>query len=140
MGLFSKFNLGELKNLDDITIDDMKENPIWVNDLSGETVEGYDESSERPVLNTNNVTKKLISKFFSVTILIYCDELKLHGAANVESLTETSTLVFWKDRKWQENNDFIERESITIKCIPEINGAKDFNFKYNIESDTGSLY
>jgi hypothetical protein len=52
---FEDIELGPLKTLDDITIDDMKQYPIWVNDFSG-------ESLERPVINNNDVTEKMISK------------------------------------------------------------------------------
>ncbi len=42
--------LGNLKQLDEITLQDMVTNPIWVNDLSGEQLGDYDEASERPVI------------------------------------------------------------------------------------------
>ena len=65
MGFFcknkNKWTLGELKNLDDISIDDMTANPIWANDLSGEWEDGFDESSERPLIGANDVTEKMLS-------------------------------------------------------------------------------
>ena len=41
MGSYEKIELGVLKNLDEITIDDMKKNPIWVADLSGENKNNF---------------------------------------------------------------------------------------------------
>lgn len=133
-----KIELGPLKNLDDITIEDMQKYPIWINDVSGEHEEGFDESSERPVINSDDVTKKILSSYVSVSILVKCEQLNLPGSANIEEDGSISVLVFWKDGKWQPNNKFIKEDKIIIQSVPSIKGEKNIKFEYNLKDDIGS--
>ena len=137
MGSYKKIELGVLKNLDEITIDDMKKNPIWVADLSGENKKNYDESSQRPILNTVNLTNKLHKDFVTISILIEVEGKNIFGSSDFEEDCSLSTVVLWKNDNWIDANKILNKEDEIILVTPvQINGKKNVKFRYNIENDT----
>ena len=117
----------------------MKKYPIWVNDLSGEYTDGFDETSERPIINATELTEKMLIKYFLVNILVRCEEFNLWGVANIDENEELSVLVFWKNRKWQINKDFIGKNKIIIESVPSIKGRSNLRFEYDLKLDKGRL-
>jgi len=132
------WKLGALKNLDDITLDDMKINPIWANDVSGEWEDNFDESSERPLLGTNDITKAMLSEFVSISMLVEFPNENELGSANIEDDSSISCVAVWRNSEWLDVGKAFESESdIEIKAIPTINGKKGVVFVYDPSSDRG---
>lgn len=136
--LCSKWNLGDLKNLDDITLKDMQTNPIWVNDLSGEFEDDFDESSERPILNVTDVCSALFSQFASIAVLAEFPKENEIGSVNIEDVNNISCAAVWRNDEWIVGKKaFAGKENIEIKVIPSINGANNILFIYDPKSDSG---
>jgi hypothetical protein len=136
MGMFKKIKLGPLKSLEDITINDMIEYPIWVEDLSGESLDDFDETAERPIVNTKDVTKEMLENYVRVNVLVEVVGTDILSCAYVEDDGTLSTLVAWVNDNWIDLNKHLdERKEIILKPIPSIFG-KRHNFKFNHKEDT----
>jgi len=55
------YKTGRGKSLDDITLKDIMEYPIWVWAWDEEGVEGHDETWQKPVINSRNVTEDILN-------------------------------------------------------------------------------
>ena len=97
---FRKYELGALKRADDITLEDMREHPVWVNDLSGEGVEGHDEDSQRPILGDVKVTRSIARQFLWVCILVRVVGTDIYGAAGFERDGTLQDVALWVDGQW----------------------------------------
>lgn len=128
--------LGKLKNLEEITLDDMYQNPIWVNDLSGENDEESDETSERPLIGATDVTKQVLKEFVSVSIFIKVVGSNMYGSAHYDEDGNLSAMSFWSDKSWQSPSAiFPKGEKVIVEAIPSIEGEKNCRFILNIDKD-----
>ncbi len=131
--------LGDLKHLDEITLNDMQSFPVWVNDLSGEHIEGFNETSERPILNFKNVSKKILSQYVSIAILIKLPE-KQFGAVNIDKDWKAHSAVIWKDNEWIFlHKYYVNLKNITFVSIPRLNSKSNVKFDYNLKEDIGNI-
>ena len=134
----NKLNLGNLKNLDDITLDDMKNNPIWINDVSGEWEDEFDESSERPVLGATDITKGMRSEFISISMLVEFPNDDAFGSANLEDDGTISCVAIWENNEWVDGRKaFQNKDNVDIKLIPTVEGEANILFVYDPKSDKG---
>ncbi len=125
MGLFSGIRLGPLKSLEDITIHDMMQYPIWVEDLSGESRDDFDETAQRPVTNTRDVTTKMLREYVKVNVLIEIEGTDILASADVEEDASLSGLVAWIDDSWIDLNKHIDDSvAIYVRPVPSILGRK----------------
>ncbi len=143
MGFFRKnknnWTLGELKNLDDISLDDMKNYPIWINDLSGEWENGFDESSERPLIGANDITDDILSEFVSISVLVKFPDQNEFGSANLEDDGSVSCIAVWRNNEWVIGSKaFQEQSDIELSVIPSIIGEEDVTYIYDPKSDIGN--
>jgi hypothetical protein len=136
----SSYQLGANKQLEKFVLDDMKEYPVWVNDLSGEFEDGFDESSQRPIIGEINVNKRFAREFLTVTILVKDSDSNIYATVNYEQDGTFSTLCIWQDNSWIGSDDlFPNLESKIFIAIPQIEGIKEARIKYNLKNDTGIL-
>ncbi len=132
-----QYQLGSLKMLEDITLDDMLENPIWVNDLSGEGEDDFDETAERPVIGAKEVTYDMIDDFVSVSVLIKFPEIDKFGSANVVENGTLDAVAIWDDGDWVDGRQFFQdKEKAKLEVIPDILDGKDKSFVYDPKTDT----
>ena len=124
------FTLGELKGLEEITLEDFAASPIWVTDLSGEDSTGFDETSQRPIIECANVTEQILRKFVDVSIAITVIDTKLKGSANIERNLSLSCIAIWHNEKWTNPKDINSfPTNARILSIPTINGeARCFDY------------
>ena len=144
MGIFKKNNkswsLGNLKNLEDITLDDMKNNPIWVNDITGEWENDFDESSERPIIGTNDITSSMIDEFVSISMLVKFPSESEFGSANLEEDGSITCLAVWRDDEWIIGSKAFQGiDDIEIEIIPAINGENNIIYIYDLKLDVGRI-
>ena len=133
-----RWGLGDLKNLDEITVDDMKKNPIWINDGSGESIDGFDEVSERPVLGTTDVDSDILSQFISISILVEFPNENEFGSANIQDDGSISWVAVWREGAWVGGSEGFEgKADIEIQAIPSIQGEANILFVYDPKSDRG---
>lgn len=117
------------KPLDDISLEDMLENPIWTYALDEEAIDGHDETWLKPILNAQNVEKR----FLDVYILLRKEDDKKYVSANLNiEKMKLFDIAFWEYNQWQplELMDDI-RFPLYITSIPRVLG--DDNVQFVIE-------
>jgi len=134
-----EYQLGSLKSLEEITIDEMIQYPIWVNDLSGEDHEDFDETSIRPLLDNKNITSELVNEFFEVSVLVKHVESGIFCSVIVQEDSRFSILSAWKDGQWVEPKKIFNMNKIDLLLFPSIDGVEGRSITYNINADQGIL-
>jgi hypothetical protein len=130
------FQLGNLKRLEDMSLSDFTEHPIWVADLSGECDDGFDETSQRPVVGTCDVTKSMLKEFVSVSVLIAISGTDIQGTADVSEDLNLSTLCLWQDDEWKSPKEIRGfPEDAHVEVIPTIEGQENLRLSYDPRSD-----
>lgn len=115
--------LGDLNRLEDMTLSDSETHPIWVNDLSGEGVEGFDETSRRPVIGCTDVTREILKRYVEVSVAIRIANSGLLGCANVERDLRLSCIAIWKGGEWLAPKDVAgSLNGAEICVVPTIDG------------------
>ena len=82
------YTTGKSKSLDDITLDDALKYPIWEWALDEEGEDGQDETWQRPIVDTDNVTDDI----YNPTITIKIKDTELFGSAEYDNDTQKLTL------------------------------------------------
>ena len=62
------YTTGKTKSLDDITLDDALKYPIWEWALDEEGEDGQDETWQRPIVDTDNVTDDIYNPTITIKI------------------------------------------------------------------------
>jgi hypothetical protein len=126
-----EYVFGNLVTLDDITIEDMELNKIWVNDLSGEDEDGFDETSIRPLLNKNNITKEMFKHFVEISILIKIKDTEMYGSANINEDGNIEAISIWHDNLWENIENIYENNGkIYLNNLVPIFNEKDNVYEY----------
>lgn len=122
------YTTGKAKSLEDITLDDVLEYPIWEWALGEETVPGQDETWQRPIISTTNVTDEMVQP----TITIIVKGSNVYGSAefNYSEQVLESTAV-WHDDEWISVFDYETFVfPVTFVAIPTIQGQSGVEFEY----------
>jgi hypothetical protein len=134
-----RYQLGDMKRLEDITLDDMREHPIWINDLGGEAQHGFDETSQRPVIGDANVTKRMLKESVSVSVHVTVAGTSFEGSADLSGDPSLSALAVWFDGEWKAPRDIAGFPSeAQIELVPALLGEEHVRFTYDTESDSGT--
>ncbi len=97
-----EFETGKSKSLEDITLDDSLEHPIWVWALDEEGVEGQDETWQKPVLGETEVTPELIAHFLVLNIPFKVVGTELLGSGDYDhERGEIGGFAIWQDGEWK---------------------------------------
>ena len=119
------YKTGKSKPLDEITLEDILENPIWEWSLDEEDNEEQDETWQRPIIETDNVTNEM----FNPTISLKIKNSDLFGSAEYDNETESlSAISIWKGHEWILLCDYEQTTPITFTSIPKINGIENVEF------------
>ncbi len=115
--------------MEDLTGEDFLRHPVWVNDLSGESTIGFDETSIRPVLIDVSVTPQIAHRY--VELMIGLREIKsdLLFAANFRDDGQLDCVAAWSDGNWIE-----PVSEVVLKAIPKIEDDTGVRFKFNPDS------
>jgi len=126
-----EYVFGDLVTLDDITIEDMMSNKVWVNDLSGESEDGFDETSIRPLLNVDNITKEMVESFLEVSILIKIKGTEIYGSANIDIEGNLEVVLVWHNESWENiEKVYSESERIIITTLVSVFNESDNEYEY----------
>jgi hypothetical protein len=98
----SSILLGNLVRLEDLTGEDFLRHPVWVNDLSAESIFGFDETSVRPVLEEVSVTREMALHFLELSIALREIRSGLLFTANYREDGQLDCVAAWKDGNWIE--------------------------------------
>lgn len=119
------YKTGKSKPLEKITLEDILENPIWEWSLDEENNDEQDETWQRPIIETDNVTKEM----FNPTITLKIKDSDIYGSAEYDSDTESlSAISIWKDNEWILLSDFEQPTPLTFVSVPKICGIENVEF------------
>ncbi len=119
------YKTGQSKSLDDINLKDVLENPIWEWALDEEGIEGQDETWQRPILDTDNVTDEI----FNPTITLKIKDTDIYGSGEYDNEKQSiSAISIWTDGGWETLDNSKILTPIIFISIPKINGKENLEF------------
>ena len=119
------YKTGKSKPLEEITLADVLQHPIWEWALDEEGVEGQDETWQRPIIDTHDVTEEI----YNPTITLKIRNSNIYGSAEYDNETESiNTISIWDDKEWKVLSDYEISAPITFISIPKINGIESVEF------------
>lgn len=131
--------LGALRRMKEITLTEMQEYPIWVNDLSGEWKEGFDVTSERPVVGATEVTPLLMKEFGMATVLIRFCRTGEWGIIYYEGKGKFSAAAVWHDGVFVDGCQILKVSGpAEFEVVPSIYDLKKQRFTYDPNTDKGN--
>ena len=122
-------NFGTAMPLEDIKLDHVLRHPIWVWALDEETVEGQDETWQKPVTNTTDLSRSLEREYICV-IAVKVVGTDIYGSGDYDHATGSlSGISVWYDGDWAEmrNADALEAP-LEFEAIPSIFGETGVRF------------
>jgi len=119
------YTTGKSKSLDDITLDDVLKYPIWEWALGEEGEDEQDETWQRPIIDTDNITDDI----FNPTITLKIKDTELFGSAEFDNETQSlSAISVWLDNEWKILNQTQIKTPIIFIAIPKIDGVQNVEF------------
>jgi hypothetical protein len=129
---FMAYKTGPSKSLDDITLEDVLQYPIWEWALDEEGVDGQDETWQRPIIDTDNVTDEI----FNPTITVKVKGTDFYGSGEYDNKTQTlSAISIWNKDHWDILDEIKISVPIIIISVPKIDGQENIEFKLTSISD-----
>lgn len=125
----------EKKPIEEITLDDMKRYPIWIFDYENESDEEEDETWQKPVTNSTDVTKDIYEAY----IHLRSDDAvyDLSGCIDVDKLTLTD-LCFWDSisKVWVPVVQINNYQVLKLIAVPSVLSQSDMKFEYDENSNS----
>jgi len=128
------YKTGKSKSLEDITIKDFLKYPIWIWALDEEEEEGQDETWQKPVTDTSNVTEEI----YAPSIGLKVRDTNFYGSAEYDNETgQLSAISLWGEDGWMMPGDLKDMQfPLHLIAMPAINGVKDVEFIWkDVNSD-----
>ena len=119
------YKTGNSKSLDNIVLQDVLDYPIWEWALGEEFIDEQDETWQRPILNTDNVTAEMYSP--TITLKIKNSDIIASGEFDHEK-NEISAISIWKNDQWEDLSQCPNEAPIILISIPKINGVTNMEF------------
>ena len=127
---------GKSKSLDDITLDDVLKYPIWEWALDEEGEEGQDETWQRPIIDTDNVTDEI----YNPTISLKIKDTELYGSAEFDIESQTlSAISIWVKTEWEILSESQMKTPLVFIAIPKIEGSENVEFICNSLDDDAAV-
>lgn len=126
---------GKPKPIDEVTLQDMQENPIWVFALDEEDSEGIDETWQKPILNYDNVTHELVEAY----ILMKSTDGQYDISANLDIKKETlDDVTYWEPEQecWIPIDNIKNYKGLQFIAIPKIEKESDVIFGFDDTRNT----
>lgn len=118
--------LGKAKPMDEVTLEDMLQYPIWVFALDEEGKEEQDETWLKPVLNTTDVDESLYEAY----ILLKIEHNNMYFSASLDiDRMELDDVCFWSNDEWKPINGLQDVDyPLKLMSIPSLKGEDNFIF------------
>ena len=129
-----EFATGRSKSLEDITLEDCLEQPIWVWALDEEGVDGQDETWQKPVTGATEVTPELIAHFLVLNIPFNVVGTDLLGSGDYDhERGEIGGFAIWQDGGWKPRLRDVEGLTFPVEfeALPPICGRAGVRFVCN---------
>ena len=118
------YQFGDAKSIDDLSLEDMQEYPIWILVSNKEQVGTF----VKPLMNSHNVTNDLLEPIIGFRV----EDTDFYGSADYDVENQKLiNLTLWIDGKWamiQDTADLVP--PLTLVAIPKINGSDNVKYKY----------
>ena len=119
------YTTGRSKSLEDITLSDVLQYPIWEWALENETEQMQDETWQQPVIDTDNVTDEIYCPIITLSI----KGTNLFASAEFDHDTQSlSSISVWADSQWKILADIQIQTPIVFVSIPKIEGVEKTEF------------
>ena len=121
---------GKPKPMEDVTLQDMQKNPIWIFALDEEENEEIDETWQKPVLNYDNVTYELVEAY----ILMKSSDGRYDVSANLDIEEETlDDVTYWdyEQEGWVPIENIENYKELQFVAIPKIEKEADVIFGFD---------
>ena len=131
----TKITYGKPKPIDEVTWQDMQENPIWVFALDEEDSEEIDETWQKPILNYDNVTHELVEAY----ILMKSTYGQYDISANLDIKKETlDDVTYWEPEQecWIPIDNIKNYKGLQFIAIPKIEKESDVIFGFDDTRNT----
>jgi hypothetical protein len=119
---------GKSKSLEDITLEDALQHPIWEWAYGEEGVEGQDETWQRPITSTTNVTNNMVQP--AITLKIKNSDYYASAEYNQDN-DQLEAIAVWQHNQWvvlgKMDNLVLP---VIFVAIPTINGVSNVAFEY----------
>ncbi|MEN0054028.1 MAG: hypothetical protein AAGC65_10175 [Mucilaginibacter sp.] len=124
-----KYTTGKAKPLDEITLQDVLEYPIWEWATNQETVEGQDETWQQPITNATDVTTDMVQP--TITLTIKGTDEYASAEYNFDN-NQLESIAIWEGDEWIS---IFDKEGLTFPLrfisIPTILGLPAAEFEMN---------
>jgi hypothetical protein len=123
------YKTGKAKSLDDITLEDIMKYPIWVWAWDEEGTEEMDETWQKPIIDTTDVTENI----FTPIITIRVKNTIYYGSGEYNKDTDQlKSLSIWKDDQWIDVREFTAVPTpLNFVAVPTIKGESNVEFICN---------
>ena len=121
---------GKSKPIDEVTLQDMQENPIWIFALDEEDSDEVDESWLKPILKSDNV----MSEFVEAYILLKSTDGQYYISANLDIKKEVlDDVTFWKPEQqcWIPIENIDSYKEMQFIAVPKIEKETDILFGFD---------
>lgn len=123
-------NYGKSKPIDEVTLQDMQENPIWIFALDEEDSDEVDESWLKPILKSDNV----MSEFVEAYILLKSTDGQYDISTNLDIKKEAlDDVTFWKPEQqcWIPIENIDNYREMQLIAVPKIEKENDILFEFD---------
>ena len=122
------YKTGKAKSLDDITIEDALEYVIWEWALDEEGDEDQDETWQRPIIDSKDVTSEILIPI--ITLQVKDTNLYASGEYDHEEKL-VRAVAFWDNNSWTLPHDFSTVSfPLTLVSLATIEGRSNCEFIY----------
>tara|TARA_Y100001956_G_scaffold40823_1_gene39959 strand:+ start:156 stop:563 length:408 start_codon:yes stop_codon:yes gene_type:complete len=122
------YKLGEPKDLDSITLEDVLEHKIWIWTWEAGLEGEYNEDWQVPVKGIDNITNQFTEPI--ITLKVVGADLIASGAYNFDE-KKLFGISIWENGKWQLLTDISVDEPIIFESMIKINGKEKIEFVLN---------
>lgn len=131
----TKIAYGKPKPIDEVSLQDMQENPIWIFALDEEDSEEIDETWQKPILNYDNVTHELVEAY----ILMKSTDGQYDISANLDIKKEIlDDVTYWEPEQecWIPIDNIKNYKGLQFIAIPKIEKESNVIFGFDDTRNT----
>lgn len=131
-----KYEAGTSKPMEEVTLQDMLEYPIWTFALDEEGIDGQDETWQKPILS-RDVKKEYLDVY--ILLKIKNTDQYISGNLYTDKMT-LSDIALWKNGRWLAIGDTDELEyPLYLISAPSIENIENVKFVVNNQKQKGEL-
>ena len=119
---------GKTRPCEAVTLDDILRHPIWMWAVDEETIEGQDETWQKPVTSTTDVGDDLVHFFPSIAFTVVGTEH--YGCGDYDHANRRLfQFRIWRAGRWHDLQDVGDLSSpVVFQAIPTIQGEPGVRF------------